>query len=1129
MTRKTFLWAVLGVLFFAGPVLAQSFLGTFRGTILDPQGLPLPGASVTATDETTNIARTVTTNADGNFEIVNLRPGSYRIEVALEGFKKYERTGIVLNAASVARVDTQLEVGRLAESVTVSAEGTNNITLESPAITRGLDEQQIRDLPRSSRDIQAFLLLNPNVVGGGDTDIQFLGGRTYGVSYIQDGQASTNAIFGSVGNSAPGIDAVSEMQVLSNSYSAEYGGLAGVLVTTKRGGNAYHGSAFYDFNDNSLNALTYGQKLTGATRDDPNADTSVHRWGASLSGPIRSDRTFFFANYEGLHDKQITGGGRATVPTQAMRTGDFSGATFTVRDPRTGQPFPGNIIPASRIDPAAINIMNFFYPLPNQTPLANGFGIYQKYVPQARNRQRADLRVDHELTSKDSLFARGSYQVRDPRAFTYEVSGNAFTNMPYLHNKLTTYSAITGWTRVFSSTVVNEVRVGYNYDNSVRKSNYVATELAAQLGTEASPSLVAGATGFPAFNFVGGTNRPTNIADTGRNVNRTQYQNSFSISDNLSWIKGAHSLKTGFLFNRNSVRDGFGRGLNHRGQYRFDASKTGNSFTDFLLGLPARVDEHVSTRGDLEGTSNDFAVFAQDDWRAGKSLTVFLGLRYELTGVFKEKSGIVANFQAKDGGYHIIPNESARSQLPPGLRDPDSIYSSRVFTAAELDLPETILKTDKNNFSPRVGFAWRVGNTDKTVLRGGFGLFHPTAAVQGFRDQMAANQFRYTIRRVGGGLQNGFSGGTGAASNDSFGVVGIWTDIELPDIYQYNLTVEREIPGDMGLRLSYLGSTMRKLLVTNEYNSIPPSTNTIDNGNPDDNVYRPFPLYGNYMTMTENTGSGQFHALQLELQRRFKNGFGINVAYTLAHSESNAPDAGNSSIGVIQYDSYNIEADRGPDPNVVKHRLVMNGTWDLPVGKGRKLGSDMPGWADALFGGWTVSTIVQARSGNNLTPFFTLGYSSITPYNIGVNPDTTGPYPGDTWRPNQVGDPRTGASRDQWFNPAAYAVPDPGVFPGNTKKNSFVGPGTWVANFAIYKNLITKERFKLQFTATLDNAFNHPQFFVGASSGFINLTDYLINGDPNNGTMGVLGAEAEGNVEGFAFGRTIRFGIRATF
>jgi carboxypeptidase family protein len=1145
MTRKSFLaargsnlacpgrlalWALLGALVLtSGPALAQSFLGTIRGTVLDPQGLPLPGASVIVTDEATGAQRNVQTDGKGDFEVLNLQPGTYKVGMELEGFKKFERTGVVLRAASIARVDGRLDVGQKQETVIVTADAINNITLESQAIARGLDAQQLRDLPRSSRDIQAFLLLNPNVLGGFD-DIQFLGSRTYGVAYIQDGQASTNAIFGTVGNSAPGLDAISEMQVLSNSYSAEYGGLAGVIVTTKRGGNAYNGTAFYDFNSDGLNALTYGQKLSGAERGDPLSDTSQHRWGASLGGPLKSGRTFFYANYEGLHDKQITGGGRANVPTDAMRHGNLAGANFTVRDPLTGQPFPGNIIPTNRLDPAALKIMDFYFPLPNQGTLATGFGVFQQYVPQSRNRQRGDLRIDHEASPKDSIFLRGSYQSRDPRGFTYE-AGNALTNLPILQDKLTTYSAIAGWTRLVSSTLVNEFRAGYNFDESVRKSNFTAVDQARALGVEAPPSLGADVPGFPSYRFMGGagSTRPVNIADAARNTNRVQQQNSFSVSNNLSWVTGPHSLRGGVLYTRNKARDGFGRGLNHRGRYDFNGSKTGNAFTDFLLGLPFRVDEHVSTRGDLNGTSNDWAFFLQDDWKVNRNLTLFLGARYELTGAFKESNGLVRDFIAADGGYNIIANESTRASLPPGLRDPSSIFSRSVKTAAELGLPETILKTDKNNISPRVGFAYRIGNDNKSVFRGGFGIFHPTAAVQGFRDQLAANQFRYTIRRVGGTLDHGFSQGVGEPSNEDFGIVGIFPNVQQPDIYQYNLTVERELPGDLGLRLSYIGSTMRKLLVTREYNSVRPSLEPFCNFCPEDNVKRPFPLYGNFMTMTENTGSGQFHAGQIELQRRFKNGFGINVAYTLAHSSSNAPDSGNSSLGVIQYDPYNIEADRGPDPNVVRHRIVMNGTWDIPVGKGRKLGSNMPAWADALFGGWTVSTIFQARSGNNLTPFFTLGYSSFTPYNIGIAADTTGAFRGDTWRPDQLGDPKTGGPRNRWFDPSAYGVPAPGVFPGSTKRNSFQGPGTWVVNLAAYKDIVARSRFKLQFTATLDNAFNHPQFFVSPDSDFLNLTDFLINGDPNNGTMGVLGAEAENNVEGFSFGRVIRFGIRATF
>src|SRR6266545_2185867 len=367
MIRLGKLLCLMFVMFCAAvlPADAQTTLGTIRGTVFDQQQNVVPGASVTVTDEANGIGRDTQTDTQGLYEVPNLRPGTYTVTVSLSGFKKVQRTGIVLRAASTALADVRLEVGGIESVVTVSAEGQNNITLESQAIARGLDAQQLRDLPRNSRDIQDFLTLNPNVVGGFD-GIQFLGGRTYGSSYIQDGQPSSAGIFGELSNAAPGLDAVSEVQVLSNSYSAEYGGLAGVIVTTKRGANLLHGSSFYDFNSNELNALTYAQKLNGVSRDDPNADTHDHRFGASLGGPLIANRTFFFGNYEGSRLKQLGGGARAIVPSQAMRGGDFSGASFVIRDPQTGAPFPGNRIPAERLDPAAQKILQFFYPVANQ-------------------------------------------------------------------------------------------------------------------------------------------------------------------------------------------------------------------------------------------------------------------------------------------------------------------------------------------------------------------------------------------------------------------------------------------------------------------------------------------------------------------------------------------------------------------------------------------------------------------------------------------------------------------------------------------------------------------------------------------------------------------------------------------
>ena len=335
----------------------------------------------------------------------------------------------------------------------------------------------------------------------------------------------------------------------------------------------------------------------------------------------------------------------------------------------------------------------------------------------------------------------------------------------------------------------------------------------------------------------------------------------------------------------------------------------------------------------------------------------------------------------------------------------------------------------------------------------------------------------------------------------------------------------------MGGRISYIGSTMRKLLVHRDYNTVQASAVPLGNVD-EDPVARarlPFPLYGTFMDITENTGEGQFHALQLEVRRRFRNGFAVNAAYTLAGSDGNAPDSGNSTIGVVQYDPYDIEKDRGPDPNVVKHRIVMNGTWDVPVGRGRPFGAGLPAWADAIVGGWTVSTIFQARTGPNLTPYFTYGDTAgIYPANTGRTLDGVGQF-GEAWRPDVTGDPGSGGTRARFYDLTAFTLPAPGTL-GNAKKGSIQGPGTWIVNFAFYKDVFRKDAMSAQFTALLDNAFNHPQFSVGlGTGGFMDLTDYLINGVVDNGTTAVLDADTVGSPEGFSVGRVIRLGLRVRF
>ena len=459
-----------------------------------------------------------------------------------------------------------------------------------------------------------------------------------------------------------------------------------------------------------------------------------------------------------------------------MRAGDFSGTTITVKDPLTGLPFPGNVIPANRLDPRRRTSSTSSTPCRTRARSRPAWASTSSSCPETANRQRADLRIDHEATSKDSLFLRASYQRRDPSGISFE-AGNGLTNLGIQDRTLDTATAVAGWTKIFSNTVVNEFRVGYNYDNSVRQSQYNVQQVNAQLGLETAPSVDASRVGYPSFSFSGGSaaSRPVNITDGGFNADRTINQSSFSISDNLSWVVGSHSLRGGALWTRNSAIDGRGRGTNHRGSYRFNGARTGNALADLLLGYTRDVADRVSTRGDTDGYSNDFAVFLQDDWRVNNDLTVFLGLRYELAGAWNEKGDVLGNFVPEDGGYHVVPNAEVAALLPPGLQ-----ALGRTRLASDVGHAEHPDQFRQEQLQPARRLRLARRRQRQTVVRGGFGLFHPTVAIQGLRDLLASNMFRYGATRTAPPLAQGFSGGEPYVDPADFGNQGIDADVAEP-------------------------------------------------------------------------------------------------------------------------------------------------------------------------------------------------------------------------------------------------------------------------------------------------------------------------------------------------------------
>jgi hypothetical protein len=1112
----------------AAPARAQSTLGTIRGALRDDQGQPVPRARLRVVDENTGVHRQAETDAAGNFEVPNLRAGSYSVEDGSPGFVAFRRAGVVLRASETVRADLVLAAfvplqvtpepaastppRRPTVRIEVTADAGSSLQLESPAIRSGLEAAELDALPRGSRDFQDFLFLNPNVLDASG-DHQFVGGRTYGVSYLQDGQPANGVLLGILTFSAPGLDALDEVKVLSNSYSAEFGGLAAVVVTTRRGDNRYRGSAFYDFNADEINALNYNQKALGILpqvgpyyrRGGVATDSEQHRYGLVLSGPVRRQKTFILAAFEGHSGRAPAGNGRIVrVPTEAMRAGDFSGATFRVNDPATGAPFPGNVIPPSRLHPSAPAILDFYYPPPNLGLEPSGFGRYVEFASVDTRQERVDLRLDHELGANDSAFLRFSLQDRRPGT----VLENA--TFPRLGNSNRTFrsrTAAASWVRVLSPRSSNELRIGYNLQRSDRRSPHMVGELGDSLGIEV-PAGARGRPGYPALSFSGSI---ASIGDNSRNADQAIRQSSFSVSDTLTLEAEQHVIKAGGLYSRDRVRDTFPLGdPGSLGQIAFNGRFTGNSLADLLLGLPSSSVEAVTRRAGnpLDLTSDVFAAFVQDDWKLHSDLTVFLGLRYEVARSFEERHDLIANLDPSSGRL-IVPSQRAVSLVAQDVP---------VVVASKAGVGPGLVDTDWNNLSPRAGFAWRLAD-NRMVIRGGLGLFYPTAAAQGVRDALSREAFSIQVRRTNPTLAQAFSTGTVARV---FPVVNsIDTGLVTPRFLQFNLTAEREIPAGIGLRASYLGVRQHDLIVNRFYNTPRPSTQPFDASNPIHRQRLPYPNLSHEVFRVENGGTGRFDALQIEARRRFSNGLAVDASYTLASSRSDAPDFGNSTLGIHQYDPYDVSKSRGPDPHAYRHRFLGTVTWEVPVGRDRGHLRRLPAWAEALIGGWTASSIVYVRSGPHLTPFFT-GFAEA---NTGV--ELRDNDFGEAWRPDLAGDPGNTRSRSRLFDPTVFTQPAPGTT-GNTPAGIVEGPGTWVVNLGLDKTIVKGRRFSVQFRATLENLFNHPQFHVEPiADPFMDVTSFLSpEEDPSSATAALSHVDV---MDGFAPGRVVRLGLKAVF
>ena len=1204
-------------------------LGTIRGTVTDSTGAVIPSASVTITDALTNTARETKTNAQGNYEMFGLKPGTYRVTITAPGMNKRETTDIVLNGSDTASVDAVLKVSAAQESVVVTMEAPA-INTEDQTIGQTLNNMAVVDLPRDSRNVYTFLYLNPNVTqGAADGEFKFIGAQSYGASFSLDGQRSNGGIFGEPTSSQPSLEAVGEINLLTSDFSAEYAGIANIRVTTKRGGADYHGSAFYNNKNSALAAWTLDDKRgqagfapTAFQSKYPNPYFNFNDIGGSVGGPVPLlKKTWFFGAYERNYAVSPTkiSDAAAPLPHPSLYTGDFSGLSDSAKpevpssvnltlaetandtiDDGTGTGGRKFIrIPSRLLNPTVQALINTYFPkiglsAPIDPDTGQILGGYQTLLPGSSTLDVGTLRLDHDFSERNRLY--GVYNVSSQLNANVAVV-NPYVGLGLTQNDRRNNTVSLSYIHGFRPTIVNEARGGFNRQKLFRHSNTTLQGFLSSIGFDQSDiaayssvvgSFALSTFGHPAISF--GSFAP--FSGGGRNTNRPLDQNLITFGDTLTWIVGRHDLRMGGDLVRNAAVDGFA--LN-RGSPRGSMTYSGdgvNPFTSFLLGLPAtRVDYVLQPRPPMDVHNWEHGYFFQDTWKVTPKVTLNLGLRYELITPFVDKRDLIANFDPDyvnpstgQLGRFVIPSTKTLQYLDTRIVN----FGYVLAKDSGLGLGRGTVRTDRHDFSPRVGIAYRMGS--KSVIRGGYGIYYPTSAAQGIRDPIATNPFNQGIRKTskaaplegwpdanthgispltGGGITRGL-GGTPAVNAVPFG-------LHQPRIHQYNATFEREIGWGSAVRFSYLGATMHGLIAGKDLNEIVPSDIPFGTTIPDVNGnssgpcdpdagncdftnadlarYR-FPALGDFVLSYGNYGHAQSNAFQTQLERRYSHGLMFSVSYTFLDQKSTALDTGNSSLGGITYNPYQPDSDYGIDGYVSRHRVVAYGIYDLPLGRGRQYGSSMFRWADAIVGGWQTTFNMFAKSGTGFTPFWTCdNCGPALPGNIGITSlDAVGDFNAEpSYRPIVLSNNFNQKNGDQIWNPAAFGVPSVGadVFsdPRVAKRNMLWGPGTWGVNLGVHKDFRFSERVNAQLGADVNNIFNHPLLspnsdYGGGGGPFAWLGSFRIDVDQTTGPQEtdkllpitrVLPNDSFGRLintftqEGIDNRRTVRLRLRITF
>jgi len=1079
--------------------VAQSTHGAIVGTVTDESGAVMPGVAVTVTNMGTNIGRTTVTNQAGYYEVAALVPGTYRVHGELAGFKTLTREGIIVETRAIVRSDFSLGLGTQTTEITVIA-AAPVIETETAAIADTRTARQIEALPMlATGTVFPYVTSLPGVqvVGAAGSTVFSFNGARAGQSELQfDGMSSARLNTPLAGNPNT-MEMTAEIAVHSAGNNAEFGSPGVVNLVSKSGANDVHWTTFYYRSSDKWNEKNRFQ----ATK--PKLDR--HNFGATVSGPVvlpgynGHDRTFFMFSFWGERnpgEENFSG----QVPTAAMRGGDFSGlAGVTLRDPRTGQSFPGNVIPADRINPAAQRITSRFYALPN---VSNAFQAanWQQNVDRGGRptENRFDLRIDQRLSKNNLLFARFNWKSTAQWAMGKAVSPG--TGAPPTLGSVEGPRAHTNFvasdTHTFGRSVINEARFGYT-----RGGN---SSFAALRGRDIIREL--GLTGFPEPDYSSVPNfLITGLPTIGYGVpnNLDDHNNIYQATDVVTWTRGNHTFKSGADLQHNNA-NGLDTPDDLFGTLSFTGLITGHAYADFLLGLPAST-RRATYAGSRSKTGTDLALFVQDSWRIGPKLTLEGGIRYEYQfSPVADDDALMYNFDPATGSLVLPDATVGSSSVNPLL--PGTI---RMVRASAAGFPERLRNPQSGNVVPRVGLAWRP--TEKTTVRGGYGAFidsfgttlAPPAAsplfgyVESFTNTAAVQNFT---------LANPF-GAAGAIGNLEAGTAGAPAfdpDLENSRLHQWSLTVERQIK-TFGVRASYVGSRSTNLTYTRNINLPQPSTSTTNV-----NTRRVYPQFANvfYSQNGEDLNS-QYHGLQMDVERRFGKGVYFQAAWTYSNLMEDVEDIGREA-GPLILNPYDVGAERARASFNPSHRINGAVVWEVPVGKNRRFLSGLAPALDALVGGWQISSLFYYDTGRWFTPTFT-----------GADPSATGTS--GTQRPDRVGSGNLPAGErtiDRWFDVGAFVplTSSIGRF-GNSGRNVIEGPSSKVVHLSVAKRFRVAGRTAMQLQINALNLFNIENFDLNANGLNVSTT--------NRANAGKLLA-IRGGIEGFG-AQTVNVETRLSF